>query len=598
MKSKLLVLALLLMVATVTFAQKSVKYHTDAKEVPNAVAIKTHSFSTPSIQLTSPPSGSIPFPINFYDYMTNGNNMKRVYVLGDTIIACLDRTDSASAITSNARRLWYQVSTDGGLTWLPEGVLTLGAPASYGNISPVIYFGSRSIIFTGRQWEGSTTRGGAITEASFPNGVCTGYLNPSPGKDYFGFQFSGNNVVGSYQHAGADPIIDSLYFSKFDWNTNTFTGKVTLANTTADINFNTRQYVAIKPDQNKIAVMWWVASGGVASQGMYLKESTDGGTTFGSKQNVCLNGYQANGDSVAVWFGADVTYNPNNNTPAAAFCTLGFSGGAPNYGTRTGYKLLFWAPNINGGNPVVIADRSNIPFLQTDTSFNNNMVDIQVGMTAISHPSLGWSADGSRLYCVYSVTQRDTINYGPVFNFNDIALSYSTNGGANWIGPLSITKTAQEDEIYPTISPTGNIGNDINVVYNWSQFPGSCSFSDNAPIGGPTYMVFKKIDINTLPPIGIKKIETEVVADFKLGQNYPNPFNPTTNIQFSVPKNNLVTLKVYDITGKLISTLVNQNLNAGTYNVDFDATKLSSGVYFYTMQAGNFTSTKKMVLIK
>ena len=597
MKSKLLILALLLMVANVTFAQKSVKYHTDAKEVPNAVAIKTHSYFPPSIQLTTPPAGSIPFPINFYDYMTNGNNMKRLIVIGDSVIVSLDRTDSASATTSNARRLWYQLSTDGGLTWLTEGVLTLGTAAAYGNISPVVYFGARSIVFTGRQWAGTTTRGGAIVEASFPNGVCTGYLNESPGKDYFGFQLSGTNIVGAYQHTGADPVPDTLYFAKFDWNSNTFNGKSPIT-APGDLHINTRQYVAVKPNQNKVAVMWWVASGGTPSQGMYLKESTNGGTTFGSKQTICTNGYQANGDSVAVWFGADVSYNPNNGNPCAAFCTLGFSGGAPNYGTRKGYKLLFWAPNVNGGNPVVIADRSNIPLLQTDTAFNNNMVDIQVGMTAVSHPSLGWSADGSKLYCVYSVTQRDTVNYGLTFNHNDIALSYSTNGGATWIGPLAVTKTANEDEIYPSVAPDGNTGNFVNIVYNWSQFPGSCSFSDNAPIGGPTYMVYKKIDITTLPPIGIKEVNTQVATEFKLGQNYPNPFNPTTNIQFSVPKNNLVTLKVYDITGKLVSTLVNQNLSAGTYNVDFDASKLSSGVYFYTMQAGNFTSTKKMILIK
>jgi len=597
MKSRILILAILLMIASVSFAQRSVKYHTDAKEVPNAVAIKTHLYHPPSIQLVAPPAGSIPFPINFYDYMTNGNNMKRLIVIGDSIIASLDRTDSASATTSSARRIWYQLSTDGGLTWLPEAVLTLGTAASYGNISPVIYFGSRSIIFTGRQWSGSTTRGGAIVEASFPNGVCTGYLNQAPGRDYFGFQLSGTNIVGAYQHSGSDPIPDTLYFAKFDWNSNTFTNKTTLTGP-GDLHINTRQYVAVKPDQNKVAVMWWVANGGSPTQGMYIKQSTDGGTTFGAKQIVCTNGYQANGDSVAVWFGADVSYNPNNGNPCAAFSTLGFSGGAPNFGTRTGYKLLFWSPNINGGNPVVIADRSNIPLLQTDTAFNNNLVDIQVGMTAVSHPSLGWSADGSKLYCVYSVTQRDTVNYGLTFNFNDIALSYSTNGGATWIGPLAVTKTAQEDEIYPSIAPSGNTGNFVNIVYNWSQFPGSCSFSDNAPIGGPTYMVYKKIDITTLPPIGIKEVKTQVATEFKLGQNYPNPFNPTTNIEFSVQKNNLVTLKVYDITGKLVLTLVNQNLSAGTYNVDFDASRLSSGVYFYTMQAGNFSSTKKMILIK
>jgi len=97
----------------------------------------------------------------------------------------------------------------------------------------------------------------------------------------------------------------------------------------------------------------------------------------------------------------------------------------------------------------------------------------------------------------------------------------------------------------------------------------------------------------------LKISNKEIIPEgFRLAQNYPNPFNPTTNIQFSVSGNNLVILKVYDITGKLISTLVSQNLNAGTYNVDFDASKLTSGIYFYRLISGDFSDVKKMVLIR
>ena len=85
---------------------------------------------------------------------------------------------------------------------------------------------------------------------------------------------------------------------------------------------------------------------------------------------------------------------------------------------------------------------------------------------------------------------------------------------------------------------------------------------------------------------------------FVLAQNYPNPFNPTTRIRYSIPHLEKVVLKVYDILGKEIATLVNEEKAAGNYEVKFDGSKLSSGVYFYQMRAGDFIETKKFVLIK
>jgi len=85
---------------------------------------------------------------------------------------------------------------------------------------------------------------------------------------------------------------------------------------------------------------------------------------------------------------------------------------------------------------------------------------------------------------------------------------------------------------------------------------------------------------------------------YSLAQNYPNPFNPTTTINFSVPKTSLVNLKVYDLLGREVSTLVNENKPTGIYSVQFNANKLVSGIYFYRMQAGDFVQTKKLILLK
>ena len=96
-----------------------------------------------------------------------------------------------------------------------------------------------------------------------------------------------------------------------------------------------------------------------------------------------------------------------------------------------------------------------------------------------------------------------------------------------------------------------------------------------------------------------KNQSTEIVTNkFNLSQNYPNPFNPSTTISWQSPVSGHQTLKVYDVLGNEVATLVSEFRNAGNYEVDFDASKLSSGVYFYKLQAVDFVQTKKMLLMK
>ena len=103
-------------------------------------------------------------------------------------------------------------------------------------------------------------------------------------------------------------------------------------------------------------------------------------------------------------------------------------------------------------------------------------------------------------------------------------------------------------------------------------------------------------------PVGLET-ESKTIYSFSLEQNYPNPFNPVTKIKYSIPSSGksskeFVQLKVYDILGSEVATLVNEGKSAGNYEVDFDADKLSSGVYYYQLKAGNFVSTKKMILLR
>ena len=99
-------------------------------------------------------------------------------------------------------------------------------------------------------------------------------------------------------------------------------------------------------------------------------------------------------------------------------------------------------------------------------------------------------------------------------------------------------------------------------------------------------------------PTSVKEDLVNPPKTFALLQNYPNPFNPATQITFNIPQRSNVILKIYDVLGNEIATLVNEQKEAGTYNVQFDAQKLSSGVYIYTIQAGDFLESRKMILMK
>jgi hypothetical protein len=230
----------------------------------------------------------------------------------------------------------------------------------------------------------------------------------------------------------------------------------------------------------------------------------------------------------------------------------------------------------------------------------------------------------------------------------DIILHYSANNGLNWSAGIRVNQDAHNNgktQFCPAIciDSTGA----INVLYyddrntsadsseimlsrskdggnSWTEFIVSTHRFKPKPIAGAVsnyqgdfitiisagnklfaywmddysgiYQCWSSIiDLNT---IGIRKIESEIPAAFALNQNYPNPFNPSTVIRYNIPKNSLVNISVYDFLGREVETLINEKQSAGTYEITFNASELSSGIYFYKIQADSFSEVKRMVLIK
>lgn len=130
-------------------------------------------------------------------------------------------------------------------------------------------------------------------------------------------------------------------------------------------------------------------------------------------------------------------------------------------------------------------------------------------------------------------------------------------------------------------------GSSVNTTYYWKVRPDK--ESEGYTTGERSF---------TTRATGITNISTEIPPEYKLFDNYPNPFNPTTNIRYAIPKNGFVNVVVYDGLGREVETLVNQNQQAGTYQVTFEGSSVSSGVYFYHLTSGDFRAVKKMVILK
>ncbi len=169
---------------------------------------------------------------------------------------------------------------------------------------------------------------------------------------------------------------------------------------------------------------------------------------------------------------------------------------------------------------------------------------------------------------LYGVSFTDSDN-GTAVGRNGTILR-TTNGGTTWTSQTSGT-TEQLEGVSFTDSYNGTaVGLNGKILRTTN--------------GGVTFVEEEEID--------------EIPTEFLLSQNYPNPFNPSTKIRYSVPQSSSVVIKVFDILGNEIETLVNEEKSVGTYELNWNAENLPSGVYFYRLQAGSFVETKKMVLMK
>ncbi len=235
-------------------------------------------------------------------------------------------------------------------------------------------------------------------------------------------------------------------------------------------------------------------------------------------------------------------------------------------------------------------------------------------------------------YCVRQTTDGGFIIAG--HNGSDVYLIKTDNsgnmtwektyGGPNYEGSYSVQQTSDGGYIVTGFTHSFGAGSsDVYLIKTnssgdtlWTRTFGGSYWDDGksvqqtsdggyiiggfkddfGPAGAPDFYLIKT-DASGLTDVQIEH-NPQILESFSLEQNYPNPFNPKTTIKYQIPELSFVTLKVYDVLGREIVNLVNEEKPIGNYEVEFNATSLPSGIYFYRLQAGSFVESKKMILIK
>jgi len=523
----------------------------------------------------------------YYDWQTNGTCPHYLSYISDNIVHAIYMTSFDSLNISNTRRTRYSFSTNGGSNWL-----YITEVPNYRSGFPTLTYGNTGASFNaaiiGNHYQPSNQLTAGIHVDLVPGAgtftTTTWSFNTTNFIWPIVATFSNGNVLigaETYQSAAGT---DTGLIQIFNPNTNSWIGNPRLLVSPATDQINMRWVTAAGPNGNGIYVLDPIADAGGTYGGnrIFYWTTADNGQTWNGPMLLWESNFDTSWVFHTAWLGLDAVYDNAGNF-YVAFNTFG--------GDSLSQSRI-WITK-NGGPAVCVAVNNQIPGAAWE------MTQIMANVCTMDWPSLSVSDDGQYIFCAYSVLkQNDIINFFQAF---DLFYSFSQTNMLNFTGngPIQIT-SGTNDERYVSLgrkaftqSPNTYI---LPLVYQKDPQPGSAAFSDNAPISRAS-LIFRKI---TQAQIFTKQNNEgqNIPVHYSLFQNYPNPFNPRTKIKFEIPKSSYTKLIVYDIIGREVGTLVNEQLQPGTYEIEWNASECASGVYFCKLTTDDYIQIKKMVFLK
>ncbi len=509
-----------------------------------------------------------------YDYQTNGSLR---YLIQDpsnrggycAILMAQQDSNSAAGV---GRYIYYSYTDDNGDSWTPD---VLDSSTSWGfpdmsirNGLPVISANKTGVVsvFQDALW-------GAYSFSQLPlvpNYVSSNWAHLSSSSN-------GNLILAAATNGG----------TVFGGSYTTFTGTTwSLWNSMPPLGGLSGNYSVESGSNGLVGIFGQNFDG---DKSLYWYKSTDNGITFNSREQIfyhVLDGRDTLYPSLVGGFQAVfVGEEPHlvftvYNTGSAIF---------PNPHT-TAYikpKILHWSPSTG---VTQVAGHFNIGGL-ADTVTTSLIAPV-------GQPSISLNLNGI-LTCCFTVLLKgytQVVNDEEILNAGEIFQTTSFNNGASWEHPINITNTPGIEEKHPSLINKPVAGWDSVKIYYIRDLKAGGWVSVPEWGKAPVYGIFRILHTISEKE-EINQINSQT-SSYSLSQNYPNPFNPSTNINYTIITSEYVSLKIYDISGKEVSELVNEKQNAGKYEVSFNGSNLSSGIYFYTLSSGTFKETKSMILIK
>ena len=551
--------------------------------------------------------------------------------------------DFRTGVNPALRRIGYSYSTDGGLTWsvsqlTPQIIPTCAlssdpavATDTAGNFY-IVTISLNDVTGNGEVWLFKSIDGGVTFDsvyhiASDPNifedkeYVTTDFVPTSP---FY------NNMYVSWTRFGSGT---DIYFVKSSDQGVTWSNPLIVSSEPG-----VQGSIPAVGPEGEVYVAWYGYD--FSSENIYFDKSTDGGVTFGTDKVVSpcpdawfpsmavdLSGGQYNGNIYVTW-------NDERNGDGDIFLSVSSDGGNNwsaakriNDDAVSNGREQYW-PWVtvaeNGEIDLIFYDTRNTPsnsvieaYLARSTdggeNFTNELISTQQSPTTIPNSDvrfgdyIGIDAYGGNIVVpVWTDERAGGVNmdiYTAVINSVPVELvsfNARTSGGHNILE-------------WQTSTEKNNRGFEVERSLNGKNFTTrgfvegngtttqlhSYTFTDEG-VNGKVFYRLKQVDFNgEYKYSNVIEINSTSSIEYQLAQNYPNPFNPATIISYTLPYDGYVTLKVYDVLGREVKTLTNGFQQAGIHNINFDASGLNSGVYFYKMEAGNnFSSIKKMILIR
>jgi len=338
-----------------------------------------------------------------------------------------------------------------------------------------------------------------------------------------------------------------------------------------------------------IYALWDEEERGLYGSAYYAQQAALAGDSIMGVINMDMTAYDSNNDNIAEIHTRNIAnsnFLKDKMLETNNLYSIGLTLQVINPGATYSDHASFWNNNY-----------SAILLIEYDNDFNPYYHTIN---DKVQYFNLPYYLKMSKVCLAVTATLAQLVDNVPVeliaFNAesynSEVQLHWSTASELNNMG-FEIERSIDNQDNFVTIGFVDGKGTTTEINYY--------SFTDRPQVSGTKQLFYrlKQVDyVENFSYSDVVNVSYDVPAEFVLSQNFPNPFNPSTRLNYFVPQESFVSIKVYDFLGREVMTLVNETKSIGSYELVFDAANLPSGTYFYTMIAGDYSATKKMILIK